>query len=69
MLCNGICDSGEWSSAARHTVAYGGRHGSSAERYYSGLLHQYIWWTAVASESTEEEEELTSVTGRGGVTG
>ena len=52
-------DSGEWASGTRHTVAYGGRHGTSAERYYSGLLYQYIWWTAVASDSR--------LSGRGGV--
>ena len=28
-------DSGEWASDARHTVAYGARHGGSAERYYT----------------------------------
>jgi hypothetical protein len=57
-------DSGEWVSDARHTVAYGARHGSSAERYYSGLLHQYIWWSAVASKLTNSE----ATNGRTGVT-
>jgi len=37
-------DSGEWVAEARHTVAYGGRHGSSAERYYRyRVVYRRAW--------------------------
>ena len=70
-------DSGEWAAGTQQTVAYGGRRGNSAERYYSGLLHQAIWWTAVAWETAtagsgqQQQQQPTEPAGtsRGGVAG